>query len=166
VTYFAQQRYGLSFAHADFTVRRENVPFVLARGSESTLADRDAHATHDGFFSLVVPIGDAGFDAAILFGRRYQWVQIESVELVATSALYQDHESHHTEDISGEVLLDGMVERGPRVLECASDAAFLYVPANVVAGRQGRFACRIVYRPLAYREPAADDTRAAPTNAA
>ncbi len=152
VTFFAQQRYGLSFAHADFTVRRENVPFVLARGAESTVAARDAHATHDGYFALLVPVGEADMNVAVLFGRRYTWVQIESVELVATSALYQDHESHHTEDISGRVLLDGMVERGTRVLECRTEAAFLYIPASVTDARQGRVACRIVYRPLAYRE--------------
>jgi FMN phosphatase YigB (HAD superfamily) len=162
VTFFAQQRYGLSFAHSDFAVRRESVPFVLARGAESTVAHRDAQATHDGYFSLLVPVGESDMNVAVLFGQRYTWVQIESVELVATHALHQDNESHHTEDISGQVRLDGMVERGTRVLECLSEAAFLFIPETVTAGRRGRFACRVVYRPLAYREAAQPNAEVLP----
>src|SRR5262249_48370185 len=113
VTFMAQQRFQLGFVHSDFALRREPVPYLLHRGDAATPGRHEARATHDGYFSLVLPVGAADMSAMILFGQRYTWLQIESVELVATHALYQDHESHCTEDVSGQVLLDGIVERGP-----------------------------------------------------
>lgn len=152
VTYLAQQRYQLGFAHADFTLRRESVPFILAKDGKSTLASQDAFATHDGYFALHVPVGEGDMAAAVLFGRKYSWVQIESIQLVATHAMYKDHESHATEDVTAKARFDGMVERGPRLFECVSDAAFVYLPPGMNKGKQGRLACRIVYRPVAARE--------------
>jgi hypothetical protein len=155
VTFFAQQRYQLGFAHSDFTQRREEVPFILQKDGKSSLVAQDAFATHDGFFALHVPIGEGELSAAVLLGRRYAWVQIESVELVATHAMYKDHESHVTEDVLGRVHFDGMVERGQGLYECVSDAAFLYVPEKLAKKKDGRLACRIVFRPVAARAQAA-----------
>jgi hypothetical protein len=151
VTFLAQQRFKLGFAHADFAIRREAVPFMLHKNGAATPGTHEARATHDGYFALVVPVGSADMDAMILFGQKYSWLQIESLELVATHALYQDHESHCTEDIAKEVVLDGIVERGPGLFECVSPSAFIYVPARQhPAGT--RMACRVVFRPIGRRE--------------
>lgn len=151
VTYFAQQRYQLGFAHSDFTVRREPVSAILVKDGKSSEVTVEAYATHDGYFALHVPVGEGEIAAAVLFGKSHGWVQMESIELIATHAMYKDHESHKTEDIYAKVVFDGMVERGPRLFECTSDAAFLYLPAGMTKKPDGRLACRIVYRSVAPR---------------
>jgi hypothetical protein len=155
VTYFAQQRYQLGFAHSDFTLRREPVPCILVKDGKSSEVAADAFATHDGYFSLQVPVGEGDIAAAVLFGKSHGWVQIESIELIPTHAMYKDHESQKTEDVYAKISFDGMVERGPRLYECTSDAAFLYLPAGMNLKRDGRLACRIVYRAVAPRAAAA-----------
>src|SRR5262249_9764674 len=98
------------------------------------------------------PVG-ADMNLMVQFGQKYTWLQIECIELVATHALYQDHESHCTENIAKQVMLDGMVERGPGLYECTSPAAFLYLPPR--PGTTGpNQAFRVVSRPAAYRDAA------------
>ncbi len=153
VTLLAQQRYRLGFNHADFGQRREAVPLLLARGEHASASDGEARATHDGYFSLVVPGGDGDLGVGVLFGQRYSWIQIESVHLIAMSALHRDDESRHTEDAADRVILDGMVERGPGLFECTSPEAFLFLPpSGTGAEKTPRRACRIVYRPVAHRQ--------------
>jgi hypothetical protein len=154
VMLLAQQRFRLGFVHGDFAMRREAVPFVIAGPGGESAAVAEAHATHDGFFALLVPLGAADRGVGVLVGRAYQWLQIESVELVGTGALYTDSESQHTEDLADRVMPEGMEARGPGLYECTPDA-FLFIPP--LPGRKvgGRVACRIVYRPIA-RRPAPD----------
>lgn len=152
VMLLAQQRFRLGFVHGDFAMRREAVPFVISGPDGESAAVAEAHATHDGFFSLIVPLGDADRGVGVLIGRAYGWLQIESVDIVGTAALYKDDESRHTEDISDRVLPEGMQARGPGLYECAPDA-FLFIPPLPKRKVGGRLACRIVYRPIAHRAP-------------
>jgi hypothetical protein len=155
VMLLAQQRFRLGFVHGDFSMRRESVPFVISNGDGESAAVADARATHDGFFSLVVPLGDADKGVGVLVGQAYSWMQIESVDIIGTAALYKDDESQHTEDISDRVMAEGMETRGPGLYEVGPEG-FLFIPPLPRRKVHGRVACRIVYRPIAHREaPAA-----------
>ena len=150
VMLLAQQRFRLGFVHNDFSMRREAVRFVISGPAGESAAVAEARSTHDGFFSLIVPLGDADRGVAVLVGQTYAWMQIESVDIVGTRALYKDDESLHTEDISDRVVPEGMEARGPGLYECGPDA-FLFIPPLRKRKVGGRVACRIVYRPIAHR---------------
>jgi FMN phosphatase YigB (HAD superfamily) len=148
----SQHRYALEFARADMTLRREPLKVLVARGAGTALHTADAQATHDGFFSLIVPVGARDMHLGVMFGQRYAWVQIESVHLVRHDALFGSRESEHTEDVGHAVRLEGMVERGPGVFECPTEAGFLFVSAPPAPGDQEPYVCRIVFRPLSLRQ--------------
>jgi FMN phosphatase YigB (HAD superfamily) len=155
LTLLAQERYRFSLVQSDFSLRREELPVLVARGAESSLSQRAANVTHDGYFSLTVPLGEGDMNVAVLFGRRYAFVQLESVELIPTGSLLRDDESRHRQDIASEVMGEGMIERAPGLFECSADA-FLLVPARAPSTRKRRYACRIVFRPIAPQRAASE----------
>src|SRR5690606_31645813 len=114
----AQHRFGLAFSVGDTSLRTETVPVVISRGAESVTDTLTARATHDGYFSVLVPVMPGRQEVAILFGQRYSWVQIDSVELIPTASLYGDTESEATEDASAFVRLEGIDQKAPGVFEC------------------------------------------------
>lgn len=152
LTALVQQRFGLEIMHSDATLRSEQLPILVTRGKDIFPSTARAKATHDGYFALDVPLGANGLSLGVLFGNKYQWLQIDSVELIQTSALYGDQESDHTEDASASVSLDGIVQRAPGLFECQSAAGFLFVAGSDLKGPDDSgIVCRIVFRPLVLR---------------
>jgi hypothetical protein len=156
----AHHRYSLELTQSDASIRRETVRVVAMQGSSATAADLEAQATHDGYFALLVPVG-RDMTVGVMFGQRYAWLQVDSIEIFPTSSLFQDDESTHAVDITGEIVLDQIAARAPGLYECLSESAFMLLPpAKTSAGADtdsaGRalrtaFACRIVFRPLRQR---------------
>jgi FMN phosphatase YigB (HAD superfamily) len=154
LTLLAHHRYSLELTQSDDNLRREKVRILAVQGAQATTAELEAHATHDGYFALLLPMGRGDMNVGVMFGERYTWVQIDSIELIPTSALFQDDESRRAVDILAEAALDQLAPRAPRLYECLSDSAFLLLaPGKRMAGAD-TFACRLVYRPLVYREGA------------
>jgi len=147
----SQHRYALEFARADMTHRREPVSVLVARGPDAALHAVEAQATHDGFFALLVPVGARDLHLGVMFGRRYTWVQLESVHLIRRDALLGRDESEHTEDIAAAARPEGMTERGPGVFECTAESSFLFVTPPPKPGDKEPYVCRIVFRPLSLR---------------
>ena len=151
---FAQHRYALTLGVDDVSLRRETLPLLILAGRDGSLAEADARATHDGYFSLLIPLGEGGFNVGVLFGKKYAWLQIQSVELIPTSALYDRDGDEQCVDASDATTLEGMRAAGGGLFECLSDSAFLLVAPRTRPRAPGTFACRIVYRPLVTRAPA------------
>jgi hypothetical protein len=82
------------------------------------------------------------FDMSVLLGQRYQWLQIESVTRVAMT----DGREEVPLEIGRDVLFDGVSLQAGGLMQC-SPAAMLYLPA-CLPKEHGRFAVRVVYRPL------------------
>jgi FMN phosphatase YigB (HAD superfamily) len=151
LTLLAQERYGLELAHSDLSMRREPLTVLINRGSETTTARLDARATHDGYFSLEVPVGDCSISFAVLFGQRYSSLQIASLDLIRNKALYKDTESDLTEDISEHATPEEMRQLDHNVYECVSASAFVYVAPRSALPDPGPATVRIVFRPLVMR---------------
>jgi FMN phosphatase YigB (HAD superfamily) len=147
-------RYSLEFGQSDTTLRREKLRILVVMGNDATTTELEAHATHDGYFALLVPTGRGDMNFGILFGERYAWVQIAHIERIPTGMLFKPDEAEHAENILPGVKAEQMIERAPGLYECASDAAFLFLPP---ASRRGPGAtntvCRVVFRPVVRREP-------------
>jgi predicted HAD superfamily hydrolase len=151
LTLLTQERYGLELAHSDLTMRREPLTVLISRGNETTTARLDARATHDGYFSLEVPVGDCSISFAVLFGQRYSSLQIASLDLIRNKALYKDTESDATEDISEHATPEEMRQLDQNVYECVSASAFVYVAPRSALPDPGPATVRIVFRPLVMR---------------
>lgn len=147
LTLMAQHRIGFDLRADDLTLRRETLNVIAIHGGNATQTSIQAIPTHDGYFSLIVPVGYGDFQIGVQFGLNYKWVQIESAELIVTSALYSSRESNHTEDASANIIVDQMNDKGGGLFECLSDTSLLvYVPQ----GRRGNhhYALRIIFRPI------------------
>jgi FMN phosphatase YigB (HAD superfamily) len=151
LTLLIHHRYALDLGQADANLRREEVRILVIHEQQATAADTFATASFDGYFVLLLPMGRRDMNVGVLFGERYTWVQIDSVELIPTGSLWQDDESRHAEDISSDIQLDQLVPRAPGLYECLSDSAFMLIAAGARHAGNGTFACRVVFRPIAYR---------------
>ncbi|HKQ70363.1 MAG TPA: HAD family hydrolase [Polyangiaceae bacterium] len=147
----AQRRFTLELVQSDCTLRVEPLRVLVARGNDGTAVPLEAQATHDGYFALLVPVGAGDLSIGVIFGEKYAWVQLESVELVRTSALFKDHESQHTESVFGRVQFEGMAERAPGLYECLSDAAFAFLGPKKPGPDNDSLVCRVVFRPISPR---------------
>lgn len=147
---FAQRRFTLNLGLDDVTLRREALQLLLVGPRGSGVTTAEARATHDGYFSLVIPM-NAGFKVGVLFGRRYAYVQLHSVELVPTNALYAPDGDAPVLDASSSVTADGMRAAGGGLFECLTDAAFILIAPDQYPPSKHGVACRIVFRPVVPR---------------
>lgn len=143
-----QHRYSLSFSYRDSNLRRESIQVMILRDDDACTMNLDAQASHDGYFTLLVPVGVGAMNIGVVFGQSHSWLQLESIERIAVSALFKDDESQHTHDVE-DLRAEDMVERGPGIYECLSPSAFVFIPGTKDETAKGRFVIRIVYRPLA-----------------
>jgi len=146
----SQLRYGLEFAASDMTLRREPIKVLCARGADSSLHVTNAQATHDGFFSLIVPVGTRDIHVGLMFGQSYTWVQVESIHFIRQDALFSNRESECSDD-DATIHLEGMTARGPGLFECTSEAGFLLVVPTPRPRDAHPYVCRVVFRPLSVR---------------
>jgi hypothetical protein len=151
---FAQRRYSLSLGLDDVTLRRESVPVLVVGSRESGVTQVEARATHDGYFTLTLPLA-AGFRVGILFGRLHAYVQIYSVELLPIEELYTSDGDKKAIDVSDCVTADGMRDAGGGLFECLNEAAFVLIAPERYPAASTGVACRLVYRPVVMRAPAA-----------
>ena len=146
----AQERFGLELRHNELSLRRETLPVILMRGHESAKTMLTALPTHDGFFAMFIPLGKGNFQAAVQFGWKYEWVQIESAEVLKAKALFQQNASAHTEDAWAKLVFDQMVEKKGRVFECQKSSALMMFA--MPHSDKFEYVLRVVFRPLAQRE--------------
>jgi FMN phosphatase YigB (HAD superfamily) len=138
----AQNRFSFGVQLSTVSYRIESVPALVANGSGQACHELEAVATFDGWFALSVPVSD-GFDVGIVFGSRYRWVQIDSVQLAQAG----DVNAAVDMTLGEAVLVDQMTHEDNGLFRVAP-AGMLFVPANPAYKKPGTI-CRIVFRPLA-----------------
>jgi FMN phosphatase YigB (HAD superfamily) len=151
---FALRRFSLNLGHDDATLRREAVPVVIAGVGDGGMTMVEAHATHDGYFALVLPVGPT-FTLGVLFGQRYAYVQIHSIELMPAAALYNAQGDEPVLDASSAATADGMRDVGGGLFECLDESAFVLIAPTEYPKSTSGVACRVVFRPIVPRVLAA-----------
>lgn len=144
---FAQQRFALDVSRTNWTCRSDDLDVLLLRGNESARASARALATHDGYFSAIVPVGERDLHVGLVLGR-YAWIQVHSATLVPLSRLPGDAEGL---EILPLLILDGMRDHGHGVYECIGPGALAMIPSGVNPFEEP-VACRFVFRPIARRQ--------------
>jgi FMN phosphatase YigB (HAD superfamily) len=143
-TLLSAQRFGCGITPAEASFRREEVPVLVANANSHSVLTARAFATHDGFFSLHLPMS-ASFDASVLWGRRYEWLQIDAVHKVSLA----DGADAQPLALGRDVVLDGVQQEAGGLLRCG-EAGMMFLPACSPRDH-GRYMVRVVFRPVALR---------------
>ncbi len=140
-------RFGLGFERDALTLRREPIAAMATRGAQIACMELSAVATHDGYFSLHVPLGRGDMHVGLSLGERYAWLQVESVRCLRPQDLRIDARDPEIRDVRAALILDGIEDVGGGIWHCLSDAALVMIPAGTSQGFDTAVV-EIVFRPL------------------
>lgn len=150
ITLFTQHRFMFDVRVKDLSLRRKAISLIVMKNGNATPLSIDAVPTHDGYFSLIIPIGHGDYQAGIMFGQHFQYVQLESAEIILTKSLYSSKESDHTENAIDQLAIDQMVDLGGGLFQCQSELGMLFVNP-VVKPDNDNYVLRVVFRPIVAR---------------
>jgi FMN phosphatase YigB (HAD superfamily) len=157
---FAATRHQLDLRPADFEAEKIELTGFLADATQQTRLTVEAHATHDGYFQAVVPVGEGRFAAGVAIGAIAEWVQIEEGAFHAVGALHDAREAVISPPVPAQLICEGMEEQAPGFYRCGGEALLLVPPPP--AGRiDGPVLLSLVFRPVVRRAPRAELKEAA-----
>jgi FMN phosphatase YigB (HAD superfamily) len=148
MTLMAQHRFDLSLRIKDISLRRETVPIIMIQNSNIAHSTLEAELTYDGYFSILIPIGQGQIKTGLLFGKKYRFVQIESVELILMNALLKEVESQFTEDYTSQLVFDQMTYKTGKLYECTSPNSLMLIEPALKADNKNLYVLRVVFRPI------------------
>lgn len=151
ITLLAQHRFDFDVRVKDLSLRRETIQLIVMRSSQASQIEIEAIPTHDGYFSLLIPIGSGNFQIGVLFGMNYQYLQLESADVIKTAALFGSKESNHTFDATSQLSADQMSDKGGGLFECQSEAAILIFNPTMQLDEHNHV-LRLVFRPVVMRK--------------
>lgn len=147
LTLMAQHRFGMEFALNDLSHRREALPIIIIHNQEATNLTLEAMPTHDGYFSIMIPIITDHCQVAIQFGLKYKWLELESATLIKLSALHSQSETEQSHDASPYLATHEMIDKTSGLFECINDTSSLvFTPKEKYQDNQ--FILRIIFRPI------------------
>ncbi len=145
-----EHRFDIKIALNDLSQQREKISVMITDGQQVSNLHFDALPTYDGYFSMLIPIVNAHCEVGICFGQRYQWIEIESANLIKLEHLYGYKELEHTQDASSYFAVKKMRMRGEGIFESESEEGMLiFVPkAAQIQFNKEMHILQIVFRPL------------------
>jgi hypothetical protein len=99
---------------------------------------------------LLVPIVEGTDKVALCFGASYQWLELESAELITQKAIYTNLESEQTIDASPYLAGEQMADKGGGLFECLSADSLLVLtwPKHL---QTQNYILRVIFRPIVAR---------------
>lgn len=147
VLLMSMERFKGKITANDLSLRREKLSIILASSTHTVKDSILALPTFDGYYSALVPLGKGNFQVGIQFGERYRWVEIESIHLVPTHAIYSPTSSEFTQEVGRFMVSDAMIKQGENLYECTSPAAFMaFLPPPDFVIKD--HVLRIIFRPI------------------
>lgn len=154
LTLLTHRRFGLEFRATDFLHDEMSLPILVAGGGEVAQTETEAHATHEGFYRCVVPIGDSRYAIGVQFGRLFDWVQIESMTFSPVDDWEGKTGLRPSKPVPAEPVFEGMTAAAPGLYRCESEAGFVMIPPPPRASDK-LLTLTVVFRPIAERAKAA-----------
>ena len=146
-TLMSTQRFGYGLVPSEASFRKERVPTLVASAQRHAFGSADAVATHDGYFSLHLPMS-AHFDQSLLLGQRFEWLQLDAIEKIPLAG-----SGGHQDIVLGQdVFLDGVEQCEGNLLKLGESGLMLFPACS--AEDNGRHMIRVVFRPVLTRNPA------------
>ncbi|MEL7198179.1 MAG: HAD family hydrolase [Pseudomonadota bacterium] len=147
---FLQKRYGLGLTFTDHAPRSIALPAFYVSKNGSSASRAEARATHDGCFTVQLPVGSQQSGIALGLGAAFEWVEVVSVTRAPIDSLRGGLEN----DDERETLMpiaDGMNEQAAGLYECPDPTGLLFVPADQLPLRDSADMIEIVLRPIRER---------------
>jgi hypothetical protein len=152
VMLLTQRRLGLELKREDFGHKAQTLPVMVVNDSQSFVTEVNIEPTHDGYWLAVLPLTEKPSSFGLMFGNRYQWVQLERVELIPIGRLFRDGGEKAATDLSGSLMHENIVAHAGGLLECTSDQGFSFIAPQ--SGTHGKTVA-VVFRPIVARAPLA-----------
>lgn len=154
LTSMVQNRFGLDIKPRDMLQRQQQLQTILVNGNEMGRVELEAQATHDGYYSICAP---AGTGVSFLIGKNYQWLQIESAELILMDAYIRQSETFNIVNAWPYITFEDMAQRGKGLFECLSDSAVIAMRPDMKLLQQ-EYVFRLVFRPIVMQTQVAERT--------
>jgi FMN phosphatase YigB (HAD superfamily) len=138
---FSQNRNGFATTPITSSFREEKIKVLVDNGRDSYQHEISANITFDGYFSLLIPLGDS-FNVAALIGNNYTWVQIDSIQVSTDKSLLNCIDMPPGES----VIFDNMTHQNNGLFKVELNG-LIYLPKS--DNYQGGKICRIIFRPIA-----------------
>ncbi|MBV7258921.1 HAD family hydrolase [Erythrobacter crassostreae] len=146
----AQKRFGLGLNYTDYAPTVQKLPVFYVNENDTAVSSVEARATHDGYFSARVPLGERGYGAALQLGAAYEWIELASITCAPVSAL-TGSTANDAKPVPVTSQFDGLEERAPGLFECTSEHAVALVPPDGVPASDEPLMLEFVFRPLRKR---------------
>lgn len=149
-TLMALERYKGKLSVQDFSFRREKINIILISREGSTQNTLEAFPTYDGYYSLIIPLGNGSFQVGIQFGLLYRWFELDCAQLISSQYWLTHKESEHTQQVTSALLLSHMQQHDECLYECKDKTSLIaYVPTRSL--EQDHQLLRIIFRPIKRR---------------
>jgi len=152
-----QHRYQQNYSLEMFSLKREPVQVMVAKGAESSVSEAMAFPGYDGFFSLIIPAGGYDYDVGLQFGLSYEWLQLGSVTSMAIKDIFMKkdfnkHEHGSEIDLSRFLHFDQIEKKKGGLLHCQNENAFVMIEKPKMRPPADSMVYLINFRPLVARE--------------
>jgi FMN phosphatase YigB (HAD superfamily) len=148
--FFAHHRLALKFKQEDCTVRHDKIELIVLQQNLPSQIVIDAIPTYDGFYSMTLPVGN--FQIAILFGKKYTWLQLISAERIKAHAYLNEKESLYSENVINKLIGNKIIDHGQYLLECQFADSLVMLPSLQQASDKESSVVRLVFRPIVLRD--------------
>jgi FMN phosphatase YigB (HAD superfamily) len=145
---FAASRHQFDLRPADFHGESLPVQAFLADATSQAPVALEAHATHDGYFQVSVPVGAGRFAAGVQLGALAEWVQIDEIAFHDLAGLHDPIAALLNPPLPAQMVCDGMQEISPGLYRCEEGALLLVPPP---ARAKEPMLLSIVFRPVVRR---------------
>lgn len=135
-----QKNLNIELMPQDMSFTQENIKIMIVRGDAQAEMMLVASPTRDGYYTLFIPL-TSKLQIQVLFGLQYQWLQIESLNIVG-------NQMQQGNDLQKMFSLHGMVNRGGSLYECSSMQSHLALSPPEKGQIQGY---QIIFRPITKR---------------
>lgn len=133
--------YDLEFLPEDMSLRQEKLKIILVRNGKSHEMQLSATHTHDGYFSLIIPIV-TNDQIGVQFGEAYKWFEIERINLL--------NGTQEDIDNSGKNITFHQMNKHENLFENTQQTSLIAIACNFNVNRT--FVYQIIFRPLVRRD--------------
>ena len=143
----AWRRFGLEMTTGDMSGTPMTLPVILADATGETAYEAEAHPTHDGFYTMALPVGAGRFTVGVQWGGELECVQIDSARFFVAESYGMVAD---TNSVPAPMVHDGMETLADGLFRCASPAALTMILPPALQ-RDTDVLLQIVFRPVVRR---------------
>lgn len=148
---FTQKAFGLGFTYTDSAKVSLDLPVIYLAGEKAVPQTASAMPTHDGYYSLRLPIGKSQYAVAVQFGACFDWVEVRSASAMPVESL-KEGGLVDTAPVTLACNLDEIEERAAGLYQCESEAGVVLIHPPVQTGETAEeMVAEIVFRPIVSR---------------